>query len=110
MKTEVFKGIAEGAIKGLSDLVPGIAEYQYHSSMANVIASAVVLVIALLVLAFGVRACIKNGWNDRWCVVACAAIIIVFAVVVFLTELNDVYLAKYYPEKLVLRELRRLLE
>ena len=40
-------------------------------------------------------------------IAACALLILAFSV--FIVEMNDIYLAKYFPEKLVLRELKTLL-
>lgn len=110
MTTEVLRGIAEGAVKGISDIAPGIAEYQYHSSMMSAVIAGIAFVAFLIVLIVGV----KKGLRDDWefyeiliVIAACALLIIAFSV--FIVEMNDIYLAKYFPEKLVLRELKTLL-
>ena len=110
MTTEVLRGIASGAIKGLSDLAPGIAEYQYRSSMMWAVIAAVVVVASLIALFIG----IKKGLKDDWelyeiliTIIACG--ILIFAFAVFVSEVDDLYLAKYFPEKLVLQELGKLL-
>lgn len=111
MTTEVLRGIAIGAIKGLSDLAPGIAEYQYHSSMTSAVIAGVVIVASLIALVIGIKMGIKNDWDFVYIAIVCAAVgIMLIAFIVFVSELEDIYLAKYFPEKLVLRELRRLLE
>ncbi len=111
MTTEVLRGVAEGAIKGLSDLVPGIAEYQYHSSMMNAVIAGVIIIISLIVMVIGLRVGAKNQWNTGEVATVCVAIgVFVIAIVFFVSEMEDVYLAKYFPEKLVLRELRSLLQ
>lgn len=111
MTTEVLRGVAEGAIKGLSDLVPGIAEYQYHSSMMYAVIAGVIIIISLIVMVIGFRAGTKNRWNTEKFATVCIAIgVLIIALVFFVSEMEDVYLAKYFPEKLVLRELRHLLE
>ena len=110
MTTEVLRGIAEGAVKGISDIAPGIAEYQYHSSMMSAVIAGIAFVAFLIVLIVGV----KKGLRDDWefyeiliVIAACALLILAFSV--FIVEMNDIYLAKYFPEKLVLRELKTLL-
>lgn len=111
MTTEVLRGIAEGAIKGLSDLAPGIAEYQYHSSMMCAVIAGIAFVALLIVLIVGIKIGLRDDWEFYEIlivVVACALLIFAFAV--FISEMDDIYLAKYYPEKLVLRELRSLLQ
>ena len=111
MTTEVLRGIANGAIKGLSDLAPGIAEYQYHSSMMYAVIAGIAFVALLIVLIIGIKIGLRDDWEFyeiMIVVVACA--LLIFAFTVFITEMDDIYLAKYYPEKLVLRELRRLLQ
>lgn len=111
MTTEVLRGIAEGAIKGLSDLAPGIAEYQYHSSMMSAVIAGVVIVASLIALVIGIKMGIKNDWNFEDITIVCVAVgIMLIAFIVFVSELEDIYLAKYFPEKLVMRELRHLLE
>ena len=111
MTTEVLRGIAEGAIKGLSDLAPGIAEYRYRSSMMCAVIAGIAFVAFLIVLIIGIKKGLKDDWEFYEIlivVVACALLIFAFAV--FIVEMNDIYLAKYFPEKLVLRELRTLLQ
>ena len=111
MTTEVLRGIANGAIKGLSDLAPGIAEYQYHSSMMCAVIAGITFVALLIVLIIGIKIGLRDDWEFYEIlivIVACALLIFAFAA--FITEINDIYLAKYFPEKLILRELRRLLE
>lgn len=111
MTTEVLRGIAEGAIKGLSDLAPGIAEYQYHSSMMSAVIAGIAIVALLIVLIIGIIIGLRDDWEFYEIlivIVACALLIFAFAI--FISELDDIYLAKYYPEKLVLRELRSLLQ
>ena len=111
MTTEVLRGMAEGAIKGLSDLAPGIAEYQYHSSMMYAVIAGVIIIISLIVMVIGFRAGTKNRWNTEEISMVCIAIgVLIIALVFFVSEMEDVYLAKYFPEKLVLRELRHLLD
>jgi len=111
MTTEVLRGIADGAIKGLSDLAPGIAEYQYHSSMMSAVIAGVIIIISLIVMVIGFRAGTKNRWNTEEILMVCIAIgVLIIALMFFVSEMEDVYLAKYFPEKLVLRELRHLLE
>lgn len=111
MTTEVLRAVAEGAIKGLSDLAPGIAEYQYHSSMMSAVIAGIAVVAFLIVLIIGIKIGLRDDWEFyeiMITVVACALLIFAFAV--FISEMDDIYLAKYYPEKLVLRELRSLLQ
>jgi hypothetical protein len=110
MTTEVLRGIANGAIKGLSDLAPEIAEYQYHTSMVWAVIAGIVIVASLIALVIGIKIGLRDDWEFyeiMITVVACALLIFAFAV--FISEMDDIYLAKYYPEKLVLRELRHLL-
>jgi len=110
MTTEVLRGIADGAIKGLSDLAPGIAEYQYHSSMMWAVIAGIAVVAFLIALVIGIIIGLRDDWEFyeiMIVVVACALLIFAFAV--FVSEIDDIYLAKYFPEKLVLRELRHLL-
>ena len=110
MTTEVLRGMAEGAIKEISDLAPEIAEYQYHSSMMYVVIAGVIIIISLIVMVIGFRAGTKNSWNTEEISMVCIAIgVFVIALAFFVSEMEDVYLAKYFPEKLVLRELRNLL-
>ena len=111
MTTEVLRGIADGAIKGLGDLAPGIAEYQYHSSMMWAVIAGIAVVAFLIALVIGIIIGLRDDWEFyeiMIVVVACALLIFAFAV--FVSEIDDIYLAKYYPEKLILRELRHLLE
>jgi len=111
MTTEVLRGIANGAIKGLGDLAPGIAEYQYHSSMMWAVIAGIAVVAFLIALVIGIIIGLRDDWEFyeiMIVVVACALLIFAFAV--FVSEIDDIYLAKYYPEKLILRELRHLLE
>ena len=110
MTPDVVRGIAEGAVKGIRDIAPGIAEYQYHSSMMSAVIAGIAFVAFLIVLIVGV----KKGLRDDWefyeiliVIAACALLILAFSV--FIVEMNDIYLAKYFPEKLVLRELKTLL-
>ena len=110
MTTEVLRGIANGAIKGLGDLAPGIAEYQYHSSMMWAVIAGIAIVALMIVLIIGIIIGLRDDWEFYEIlivVVACALLIFAFAI--FISELDDIYLAKYFPEKLVLRELRSLL-
>jgi len=111
MTTEVLRGIAEGAIKGLSDLAPGIAEYEYHASMMGAIIAGVVIVASLIALVIGIKMGIKDDWGVcETLITAIACGILVIAFIAFISEMEDIYLAKYFPDKLVLRELRHLLE
>ena len=110
MTTEVLRGIAEGAVKGLSDLAPGIAEYQYHSSMMYAVIAGVVIVASLIALVIGIKIGLRDDWEFYEIMIATGACaLLIFALLVFIIEMNDIYLAKYFPEKLVLRELRSLL-
>lgn len=112
MTEEVLRGMVEGAVKGLEELAPGIAEYQYHASMMAAVIAGIVILASAVALVIG----IKMGRKDDWLtsipiiVTATASILLIIAVVIFLVELDDIYLAKYFPEKLVLRELRHFLE
>lgn len=111
MTTEVLRGIAEGAVKGLSDLAPGIAEYQYHASMMAVVIAGIVILASAVALVIGIKMGIKDDWIGTFpTVVSAVAVGVLFiAFVVFIVELDDIYLAKYFPEKLLLREIRNLL-
>ena len=110
MTTEVLRGIAEGAVKGISDIAPEIAEYQYHSSMMSAVIAGIAFVAFLIVLIVGVKKGLRDDWEFYEILIvieACALLILAFSV--FIVEMNDIYLAKYFPEKLVLRELKTLL-
>ena len=111
MTTEVLRGVAEGAIKGLSDLAPEIAEYQYHSSMMSAVIAGIVIVASLIALVIGIKIGLRDDWEFYEIMIAIGACaLLIFALSVFVVEMNDIYLAKYFPEKLVLRELRSLLQ
>ena len=94
----------------VKNLVSEIAKYQYHSSMTAAIIAGIVIAVSLIALVIGIKIGLRDDWEFYEIlivVVACA--LLIFAVAVFFTEMNDVYLAKYFPEKLVLRELKSLL-
>jgi len=112
MTTEVLRGMAEGAVKGISDLAPGIAEYQYHSSRMNAAIAIAFMIVAIIAIVIGVKMGIKNDCHDMtyFGIVAVGVAVFVIGLIWFASEMNDMYLAKYFPEKLILRELRHLLE
>ena len=111
MTEEVLRGMVEGAVKGLEELAPRIAEYQYHSSMMAAVIAGIVILASVVALVIG----IKMGRKDDWftsiptIVTATASILLIVSVVIFLVELDDIYIAKYFPEKLLLRAIRNLL-
>lgn len=111
MTTEVLRGVAEGAIKGLSDLAPGIAEYQYHSSRMNATIAIAFMIASIIAIVIGIKMGIKNDWHDMvyFGIIATGVGVFAISLIMFASEINDIYLAKYFPEKLVLRELRSLL-
>ena len=111
MTEEVLRGMVEGAVKGLEELAPGIAEYQYHSSMMAAVIAGIVILASVVALVIGIKMGRKDEWDGVFptllTVVAIGVLIVAFTV--FICELNDIYLAKYYPEKLVIRELKYLM-
>ena len=95
----------------VKNLVSEIAKYQYHSSMTAALIAGIVIVASLIALVIGIKMGIKNDWNFEDTTIVCVAVgIMLIAFIVFVSELEDIYLAKYFPEKLVMRELRHLLE
>jgi hypothetical protein len=78
--------------------------------MVWAVIAGIVIVASLIALVIGIKIGLRDDWEFyeiMITVVACALLIFAFAV--FISEMDDIYLAKYYPEKLVLRELRHLL-
>ena len=112
MTTEVLRAVAEGAVKGISDLAPGIAEYQYHSSRMNAAIAIAFMIASIIAIVVGIKMGIKNKWYDMvyFGIVATGVVVFAISLIMFASEINDIYLAKYFPEKLILRELRHLLE
>lgn len=100
MTTEVLRGVAEGAIKGLSDLAPGIAEYYYHTSMVWAVIAGVVIAASLIALFIGIKMGLKDDWElYEILIVVVACGILTCSLIIFIPQVDNIYLAKYFPEK-----------
>lgn len=111
--TSVSIGVANEMVQNtdVKNLVSEIAEYQLHASRTAAVIAGIVILLSAVALVIGIKMGIKDDWIGTFpTVISGVAVGVLFiAFVVFVVELNDIYLAKYFPEKLFLREVRNLL-
>lgn len=112
--TSVSIGVANDIVQNtdVKNLVSEIAEYQLHASRTSAVIAGIVILVSVIALVIGLKMGIKDDWIGTFpTVVSAVAVGVLFiAFVVFIVELDDIYLAKYFPERLFLREVRHLLE
>ena len=106
-------GVANDMVQNVisKNLVSEIAEYQLHASRTAAVIAGIVILLSAVALVIGLKMGIKDDWIGTFpTVISAVAVGVLFiAFVVFIMELDDIYLAKYFPERLFLREVRNLL-
>lgn len=100
------------------EIMPRLAEYEIHSSTFNAVVLMALASVAIAVMVFIFIYRNKKRANGQYCgdpefdfLVYCGLGAIAFLLILFAVgEVWDIYYAKYLPEKLLLRELHRILE
>lgn len=111
--TGVSIGVANEMVQNMisKNLVSEIAEYQLHAARTAAVIAGIVILLSAVALVIGIKIGRKDNWDSVFptllTVVAVGVLIVAFTV--FICELDDIYLAKYFPERLFLREVRNLL-
>ena len=117
MESEQIKEVVDMIAESCKNYIPKIAEYEIHSSTMWAIIWAVIIAVSVIAIisAYGYAKEKKKlgEWYDEGfsiAVYAIGAILITIGLVIFFIEVDDIYTAKYFPEKMFMQYVRSVLE
>lgn len=117
MDNNQIKEVVDMIAEGCKDYIPKIAEYEIHSSTMWAIMWAVIVAVSAIAIiaAYGYAKGKKKlgvWYNEGFeiAVYAIGAILITIGLVIFFIEIDDIYTAKYFPEKMFVQYVRSVLE
>lgn len=117
MKSEQIKEVVDMITEGCKDYIPKIAEYEIHSSTMWAIVWGIIIAVSVISIIAVYGYTQKKKKVGAWCndglelaVYAIGAVLITIGLVIFFIEINDIYTAKYFPEKMFMRYVKAMLE
>ena len=117
MDNNQIKEVIDMIAESCKNYIPKIAEYEIHSStMWAIIWAFVVAVSVIAIIAtYGYTKEKKklDAWYDEGFTIAAyaiGAVLITVGLVIFFIEIDDIYTAKYLPEKMFMQYVRSVLE
>ena len=117
MDNNQIKEVVDMIAEGCKNYIPKIAEYEIHSSTMWAIIWAVIIGVSMIAIiaAYGYAKEKKklDAWYDEGftiAVYAIGAILITIGLVIFFIEVDDIYTAKYFPEKMFVQYVKALIE
>ena len=117
MDNNQIKEVVDMIAESCKDYIPKIAEYEIHSSTMWAIIWAVIIAVSVIAIIATYRHTQEKKKLDAWCdegfaiaVYAIGAVLITIGLVVFFIEIDDIYTAKYFPEKMFMHYLKNVIE
>ena len=110
MKNEQIREIINMLADSCKDYVPKVAEYEIHSSTMWVVVWAVVIVLSLIAIIATYR---YRKWQDEFApimICAIATTMLIVGIFGIASQINDIYIAKYLPEKMFIHYLESVIE
>jgi len=117
MDNNQIKEVVDMIAEGCKNYIPKIAEYEIHSSTMWAIIWAVIIAVSVIAIiaTYGYAKEKKklDAWYDEGftiAVYAIGAVLITVGLVIFFIEIDDIYTAKYFPEKMFMQYVKAILE
>lgn len=117
MDNNQIKEVVDMIAESCKDYIPKIAEYEIRSSTMWAIVWAVIIAVSVISI-IAVHGYVKEKKKlGAWCddnfalaVYAIGTVLILVGLVIFFIEIDDIYTAKYLPEKMFMQYVRNMLE
>ena len=117
MDNNQIKEVVDMIAEGCKDYVPKIAEYEIRSSTMWAIVWAFIVALSVISI-IAVYGCVNKKKKLGICcddnfalgVYVIGAILAIIGLVIFFIEIDDIYVAKYLPEKMFMQYIKAVLE
>lgn len=117
MDNNQIKEVVDMIAESCKGYIPKIAEYEIHSSTMWAILWAVVIAVSMIAIIATYGYAKEKKKLDVWfdegftiAVYAIGVVLITVGLVIFFIEIDDIYTAKYLPEKMFMQYVRSILE